>query len=618
MRIPGLASALPLVLLGAAVRQTAAAPEEWEAVLDRALKAEHSQTRQDGVKQIDTKSVKGLKALWAVLAIRDPSKVDWYVREGAYEALANATGEEAEKEIVRVLKEGLPKSPTSSGGGSGGGASGGGDLELAKEAIIYSIIWRVRRAVVKEYGGNDDNQINEVKYKLRKSRGVEYFDMVLPVVKINDAEKKYLGWIQLAMNDKSTRVRRAAITGLLTYPDQTSIPLLIENLRKLEKQKPKLYREWVLTRNALETLSGQNFRESVEDWARWWEIEKNKFTIAKLVEETKGKEGEGKKSGTYVAKKDGVEVQIHVKIAGPSDTGYPLVVLPLRGYEVDYFRPYFHGVEEFCRVYYVRMPQIEDYKGLKREEKSNLITYPTAVLSVALKDILQQIGLDKFAIFGHGPDASALAMMVAADDSNRTTHLIMINPRSSGGVYGNAMENVRREGMRLGNREIVKGIDSITRMQDGKKKYDPSDSAEAEGFGRALNNLEFADPTEPETGAFGYLYDLPGGVGLMNDDKWSTKGIFQGKRTDFPVLIFMGEKAPWTPISDMNVVSGTFKKATVVKMGQSSETPFLSETYLFTKSIEDFLRPAIVAAEKAKGKEKEKTKAKGKTSAKKP
>ena len=105
---------------------------------------------------------KGLKALWAVLAIRDPNKVDWYVREGAQEALSNATGEDAEKEILRVLKE------------------GGDDLELAKEAIIYSIVWKIRRAIVKEQGGNDDKQINEVKYKLRKARGVEYFDMVLP------------------------------------------------------------------------------------------------------------------------------------------------------------------------------------------------------------------------------------------------------------------------------------------------------------------------------------------------------------------------------------------------------------------------------------------------------
>ena len=89
----------------------------------------------------------------------------------------------------------------------------------------------------------------------------------------------------------------------------------------------------------------------------------------------------------------------------------------------------------------------------------------------------------------------------------------------------------------------------------------------------------------------------------MNHDTWSAKAIFQGKRTEFPVLIYMGEKALWTPIADMNVVAGVFKKATVVKMQQSSESPFISETYLFTKSIEDFLRSAIVAAEKAKGKE---------------
>jgi pimeloyl-ACP methyl ester carboxylesterase len=596
MRIPGPAAALSIVLLALVHPRGAGAAEEWEAVLDRALKAEHSQTRQDGVKQIEASSVKGLKALWAVLAIRDPNKVDWYVREGAYEALSNATGEEAEKEILRVLKE------------------GGDDLELAKEAIIYSIIWRLRRAVVKEYGGNDDNQINEVKYKLRKARGVEYFDMVLPVINFNDAEKKYLGWIQLALNDKSTRVRRAAITGLLTYPDHSSIPLLIENLRKIEKQKPKLYREWVLTRNTLETLTGQYFRESIDDWARWWDIEKNKFTIQKLVDEEKAKDDPTrKKGGTFVARKEGIEVQVHVKIAGPpEEKGYPLLVLPWRGYEVDYFRPYFHGVEEFCRVYYVRMPQIEDFKGLQREKESNLVNYPTKVLSAALKDIVQQIGLDRFAILGHGPDASALAMMVAAENQDTVSHLIMINPRSGGNTYFNAMQNVRREGMRRGNREIVKGVDSITREQGGKTKYEASDSAESAGLGRALGNLDYVDPTEPETGAVRYFHDLPGGVSVMNDDNWAAKTIFKGKRTDFPVLIFMGEKAPWTPISDMNVVAGIFKRVTVVKMAQSAETPFISETYLFTKSLEDFLRAAILAAEKAKGKDGGK-KTKGKT-----
>src|SRR5688572_22835996 len=117
------------------------AAEEWEPILDQALKAEHSQTRQDGLKQVDASSPKGLKAIWAVLAIRDPHRVDWYVREGAYEALSEAKGAEAEKEIERVLKD------------------GGSDLELAKEAIVYSVIWRIRKAVIKEYGGNDANQI---------------------------------------------------------------------------------------------------------------------------------------------------------------------------------------------------------------------------------------------------------------------------------------------------------------------------------------------------------------------------------------------------------------------------------------------------------------------------
>ena len=54
--------------------------EEWELVLQQSLASEHSQTRQDGFKQVDTSTVKGLRTLWKHLAVRDPYRIDWYVR----------------------------------------------------------------------------------------------------------------------------------------------------------------------------------------------------------------------------------------------------------------------------------------------------------------------------------------------------------------------------------------------------------------------------------------------------------------------------------------------------------------------------------------------------------
>src|SRR4030095_618972 len=96
------------------------AAEEWETVLQANIGSEDSETRRNAVRQVDTKSAKGLKALWNVLAITNPDQVDWYVREGAYEALAGAEGEEAMNEILRLLK-----------------APGN---DLAKEAVIYSVI----------------------------------------------------------------------------------------------------------------------------------------------------------------------------------------------------------------------------------------------------------------------------------------------------------------------------------------------------------------------------------------------------------------------------------------------------------------------------------------------
>jgi pimeloyl-ACP methyl ester carboxylesterase len=578
-----------------------AAAEEWEPILEQALKEEHSQTRQDGLKQVDASTVKGLKAIWAVLAIRDPNKVDWYVREGAYEALSEAKGAEAEKEIERIIKDSRTSASSSDG-------------EVAKEAIVYAVVWKIRKAVVRALAGNDERKMAEVKYRLRKARGAEYFGMVLPTIRQIDPEKKYLGWIQSALADKSPRARRAAITGLMVYPDHSSIPLLIDNLKKLEKQKSKNLREWVLTRGALETLTGQYFRDIVEDWARWWDIEKDKFTIEKRVEEN-SETGEG--SGrTVVVRKEGIEVKVNMKVAG-AEGGYPLLVLPWRGYEVDYFRPYFHGIEEICKVYYVRMPLIEDYKGIAREASSNFVQYPTQVLATALVDLMQQTGLSKFALLAHGPDAGHLSMLLASKHPDRVSHMILINPRSGGDVVGRIVEGIKREGMRLGNKELVKASDAFFIMQDGKPKYQASDDAEAGGMSRALHhNLFFADPTEPETGEIDYLYELPGGTSVLIDDKWTAKSIIQGKAAEIPTLIIAGEKALWTPVNDQAKVASLFKRASLVKMPSSAETPFISETGLFTKSIEDFMRPALVAQQKEK-KDKEKAKkdeeAKGKT-----
>ena len=44
------------------------AAEEWEAILRDSIKSPYSETRHNGLKQVDANTVKGLKALWKVLA----------------------------------------------------------------------------------------------------------------------------------------------------------------------------------------------------------------------------------------------------------------------------------------------------------------------------------------------------------------------------------------------------------------------------------------------------------------------------------------------------------------------------------------------------------------------
>src|SRR5438093_7753305 len=223
---------------------------------------------------------------------------------------------------------------------------------------------------------------------------------------------------------------------------------------------------------------------------------------------------------------------------------------------------------------------------------------------------MKDTGQKKFGVLIDGPEVSPLGMMMVSEYPERISHLVLINPESAGAAYGNALDNVRRYGMRVGNKEVVKGVDGASMMQDGNPKYKASDSAELGGMNRALRNLRFADPTEPETGAMEYFYRLPGSYG-MNDDKWSTRALVAKKKLSFPVLIFMGEKSPFSLTSDMQVVSGIFKQAVVVKLPDAGEMPFMSDTYAFTKHMEKFFQGAK-APEKAK-EEAEEKKEKGKT-----
>ena len=564
------------------------AAEDWEDILQLALRAEHSQTRHDGVLQIDVNSVKGLKAMWKVLADRNPARMDWFVREGAFAALLDVREEKAVAELERVVK--------SSG------------KEYAKEAILYSIIWKIRKDVIERLGENDDRKIQEVKYQLRKTRGVEYFALVLPSIEKLDPDRRYLSWLQNALADKNARVRRAAISGLLFYPDEKNVPLLLDNLKKYEKKKSKNYREWVLTRHALEVLTGQYYRDNVEDWFRWWDVVKANFSVRKRVE--KEADGEGDSGGrTLVVDQGGVRVTVHMKVAG---NGYPLLVLPWRGFEADYFRPYFHGVEEFCTAHYVRMPQLDDFQGLQRDTTSNTIRYPTQTLADALAKLMKDTELEKFALLSHGWEAAHLAMVLTRDYRDKVTHLVMINPWSGGDSFRKAVSLIRERGVKGHHKEMVKGADS--RILDGEKPiYVASDAAEAGGMRRALFNLHFADPTQPEVGTFRFLYTLPGGAGGLVDNTWQSRQVMKKAAAGLPAMVMGGKVSGWTSETEIDKVAGVLKNPQVVSFKSSADFPFMTETYRFTGALRQFLRPALKKWEKERKPSKKKKKKKKKS-----
>ena len=574
------------LLLTASFQLPLPAAEEWEIVLKTNIGSEYSKTRYDSLKQVDTSTSRGLKAIWNVLdrlAPRDPLRYDWYVKQGAYEALMAAEGEDADKEILKILK--------------------GSKHENSKEAIIHSLIYKIRQQFEKDKGGNEERKVEHYKELLRRRRGIQYFALVLPSIRKHDPEKKKFEWITTAFQDSSSRVRLAALQGMLAYPDKSSIKLLLDNLRKLEKKKSKYYSEWIQTRFALETLTGQYYRDNVDDWFKWWDTVKDQFSLEKRIEEeAPDPENLSAAPGdrrTRVVRSGGVEVTVNMKVAGE---GYPLLVLPKRGYSPDYFRPYFHGVEEFCKVYYVQMPRIQDFKGLARTTNGNFVIYPTEILAGALAELMKTSGLDEFAIFAHGPGASTLGMYMASKFSSSVTRLIMVNPASAGSEYSKAIKNVEREGRKRKNPEVYNGANSIMIGQDGKPTYEAQDDAERGGLQRAIGNLAFADPSRPEIGVSRHLNSIAGDPQVMNDSKWNLKQIFKYKAPRLPVMIMIGQLDFWTPVADVTKVTKFFTRSYVAKFPRSGQYPFRSDPYRFTKEMEKILGKAKL---RSKGKKKD-------------
>lgn len=570
------------------------AAERWQLVLKETVNSPYSETRHNALKQIDSSSESGLKAIWSVLdklSPKDPLKYDWYVREGAYDALAKAKGEEAIEEIERLL--------------------GSSRSTYSKEAIVYSVIWKIRKQFVDDYGGNDDRKREEAKYLLRKTRGVDYFKLVLPTIRKLDRKGRRFKWIKTAFQDKSARVRVAAINGFMAYPHNSSIPLLLGNLEKLADKKEKNLKEWVFTRHALETLTGRYYRDSVDDWLAWWDIDKDKFSIKKRIKKEAGKKKKKKNTRTEVVETQGLEVRLNMKVAG---RGYPLLVLPWRGYEPDYFRPYFHSIEEFLKVYYVQIPQVEDFKGLKRRAEFNLVVYPTDQLAEALAKIMKESGPERFAIMGHGPAASTLAMTVAAKFRDRVSHLIMINPTSAGKEFRTALKTVEAKGRDLKSKELENGAKNSRLQPDGKPSYEPADAAEQAGMGRALYNVKFANPASPEVGALKFLYSLPGGTQVLNDSKWTLGTIFNHEPPKMPILVMQGAKDPWAPVFGVSKVTGYLKGCNVVKFSRSAQSPFMFETQRFTSALRAFCaKNGVETAKKAKKQKKQKKRSRTKS-----
>jgi pimeloyl-ACP methyl ester carboxylesterase len=513
-----------LLVLGALLVPAAAALADWESEFRQAMSSTDTNVRYKAVNDLDPSIEKARNYLFGVL-----DKEVWYVRGGAIQALAGAGGD-----TIEELKKHLEKHAS----------------ERVREGIVYAL-------------GATREHVNDV----------------IP-----------------ALGDKHDLVRRAAAICIGRHPTRETITALIGALEKEKEFDVKVF-----IRDSLEKATGQYFGWSAIDWKNWWSANQESWkpkdekpkpgdggeggeggrpAAEPKTDDEKKAEAEGKKASESTTQLR--DVELNFKEAG---RGGPLFVMPEYARNRVYLEKHLSNLEDVCHIFYIDLPEISKFKGLKNVGATGVPYYPIDKLCDAFDELRQQRKQERIAILGHGM-SGWVAMRYATKYPKNVSHLILVSTWTNNKAWGDGRNRIEADGKKRNDPEQEHYAESLlVDVQTGKHNYEPKDPQDAEALRRMDWTLMFADPRN----AFCNLWfeeseRRMGGCLIPDFDVGKEKG------NPVPTLIVAGARSLWTSLADLKQFQKYYPNSEVLTCPNSANMPMIEDFDLFTKGMRAFLK----------------------------
>ncbi len=500
--------------------------DSWEREFTANIGSQDSNVRYLAVKKLDPSIPKARAYLFGVLG-----QQDWYLRRGAIDVLAGASGDTV------------------------------GDLQ--KEAKSNKVP-QVREGIVSAFG-------------LMKSP-----ERVPDLV--------------AALGDKHPDVRRTAVHGIVAVPTKEGVTAIVE---AWEKEK-----DWtvaVFYKDALEKLTKNHFGWQVIDWKNWWTAKKDKWKPPKPKKEKKegepeepeappeesGEEKTGAEGGEGKEKAEESttvmrDVELNFRESGK---GPPLFVLPALYRNRLYLERHMQSLEDSARLFYIDLPPLSKFRGLKNLGVSGKPYYPLTEVCDAFDELRKERKHEKIAILAHEM-AAWVAMRYATKYPNNVSHLILVSTWPSNRAWSDGRMRVENDGRGTKNVERERYAKSrVANPDTGKSEYEAKDPQEAEALDRAGWTVQWGDPKN----MFAEMWHKPtfvdmGGCWIPEFD------IAKERPGPVPTLVVYGAKSLWSREGEATVLSKVYSNSQVLACPGSADFPMIEDHDQFTKAVKAFFK----------------------------
>jgi proline iminopeptidase len=483
------------------------------------------------------------------------------------------------------------------------------NIPKARE-YLYSIAgagqWHNREGVIETLAKADKPEAVEdlrKNMKSHKAAGAREA-IVLAFGRAHDAER--IADLIEALKDKAPEVRRAAALMLLENPSKEGVSAIIDAWKK-EK-------EWTVSvyyKDTLEKLTKNFFGWQIQDWENWWLAKQDKWRPPKPKKEPRpgekeAPEGEKKDGGDKKdgEKKDGEDagdeggegkekpaeetttlrdVELTIKESGK---GGPLFVIPPLYRNKVLFEKHLQSIEDTARLFYIDLPAINKFRGLKNEGKSGIPFYPLDMVVDAFDELRKSRKQEQIAILGV-EQAAWVAMKYATKYPKNVSHLILISTWSCGKAWEDGIRRIEAEGKTRKNPEMEHTAKHRTLDQStGKHGYEAKDPQEEEAINRMEWTLLWGDPRN----IFSILWykSSENPIGGCYSPKFDIAAEKANK--DVPTLICYGTKSLWVSPADMKALNKTYPNSTVVECPSSADMPWVEDHDTFTKAVHGFFK----------------------------